>query len=296
MELAAETHLEIERVARAIEAVIQARAATCVQAVDETAGIIKEHLQMWKEGLRQQLERELAELYVGCPPSFIRVAGQSHLEKPFNRLLAWLANPDQDHGCGTAFLQGLAQQIKFPELMEDLEQIASGSGGLIDIRAEEILDGDDSGKQPDLIIRTAHAALLLENKVYAPESGDQYSPYLAAFHTWAGQSRGTRSVLCARSKRPVPDGWDEFLQHSDLADILLKMSRRTPGLPIWGRICAEMCAAALNETSNHEKVRLARKVLDETRKSPVTVEQIDRLRDLLPLPQPITPWRDIAYD
>jgi len=296
MDFAGDSPLEIERIARTVEGVFRARTASSAQAIHETARLIRGHLQTWRDSLCQQLQKQLEALAVGCPPSFIRVAGQNHLEKPFNRLLAWLADPNGDHGCGVAFLKGLAQRVEFPELVEDLEQIASGSGGPPLIRVEEPLDGDDSGKEPDLAIRTPRAALLLENKVWAPESGDQYAPYLAAFRSWAGPDRRARAYLCARSPRDTPPGWNDFLLHRHLADILLEMSRRSTRLPVWGRICAEMCAAALTEASDHEKVRLAWRVLDETKASAVTVDQIRRLQELSPLPEPIAPWKEISHD
>ena len=294
MNFAADSHLEIERTARRIEELFRARTAVSAEAIHETAGVIHKQLQTWRDSLRQQLEQQLADLAVGCPPSLIRVAGQSHLEKPFNRLLAWLVNPDGDHGCGAAFVRFLAARANLPELEEDLDRIASGSGDLFEIRAEQTLDGDDSGKEPDLAVRTPHAALLLENKVWASESGDQYGPYLAIFRRWAGPDRKTRALLCARLPRDIPSGWDGFLPHAELAQILYEVSRCKAGVSAWGRICAVMCATALRDASDHEIVRGARHLLDETKNSPVNTDQIIRLREVLPLPRPITPWKEFG--
>jgi hypothetical protein len=292
--LAENAHVEIEQIARSFESLFRKRAAACVQAVHETAGLIQGHLQTWRDTLCQQMERQLADLAVGCPPSFVRVAGQSHLEKPFNRLLAWLVDPLSDHGCGAAFLKLLALRVEFPELVEDLDLMATDSNWQIEIRAEQELDDDDSGKEPDLAIRTPRAALLLENKVGSPESGDQYAPYLVAFRRWAEPKRKTHAYLCARSERDVPKGWTGFLLHADLAEILYEVSRDKKGVSVWGRISAVMCATALVEASDHEKIRAARQILAETKITSVNTDQITRLREILPLPRPMTPWKELC--
>jgi hypothetical protein len=269
-----------------IDRLFRERTSTRVAAIEETCAEIRQHLGEWRDRLGEQLREQLAGLEAGCPPSFIRVAGQSHLEKPFNRLLAWMVDPHGDHGWSNAFLKLLAERMGLPEMVEDLD-----AGELPGIRAEQALDGDDSGKEPDLVIWTTRAALLLENKVWAPESGDQYGPYLASFRTLAGP-RTTKAFLSARESRDTPLHWDGFLLHSDLANLLFHIGTGANESPVWARVCAVMCAVALEDRRDAETLREARVLLRKTEEEPVSVDQISRLRKLLPLPTPRTPWAD----
>jgi hypothetical protein len=213
------------------------------------------------------------------------VAGQSHLEKPLNRLLAWMVNPEGDHGWGLHFLLLLAQFVGLPELVADLEK-----GSVIKIIAEQSFEDDDSGKEPDLIIGTHHAALMLENKLWAPESGDQYGPYLTSFKSWA-KGRASKAVLSSPNDRVVPQGWDRCLLHQDLANLLMRIAHGETRTPVWGRISAAMCAVAFQRQSYHQTIIDARQALESAKQSTPSLEQVARLRGILPLPRPITPWK-----
>lgn len=255
-------------------------------AIRDTADVIEQHLQGWKKSLRTQLEEQLrAWDEHGTPLSFVRVAGQRHLEKPLNRLLGWLADPEGDHGLGSAFLIGLAIRMDLPEMVEDLK-----NGEKPEVKAEEALEGDDSGKQPDLFARTSRAALMLENKVWAPQSGDQYGPYLAVFTQHFAGDRKKRAFLCSRTQRKKPDGWDGTLLHRDLASILHDIAGGEGKVPTWGRIGAVVCAVALEDSEIGEKANQARKLLEETHTASVNARHISQLRAALPLAQPHTPW------
>jgi len=212
------------------------------------------------------------------------VAGQSQLEKPLNRLLAWWADPAGEHGMGTEFLKRLAMLVDLRAMVDDLDH-----GERPEITSERNVDNDQSGKEPDLTVRTANAALLLENKLWSPESGDQYHPYLQVLQRLAGESRQRRAVLCAHDKRAVPKGWDPSIRHHDLARILDELSQ-LEGAPLWGRIAAAICARSFEEDDASDRVTQARGLLEETAHSGITLRQISRLRAALPLPKPPTPW------
>ncbi len=262
------------------------RAARHVAAVGDTAETIRHALGGWRDRLVSELEQELGCFDHGCPPSFVQVAGQSHLEKPLNRLLAWMVDPKGDHGWGLHFLLLLAQLVGLPELVADLE-----NGSSVRIIAEQSFEDDDSGKEPDLIIGTAHAALMLENKLWAPESGDQYGPYLTSFKSWA-KGRRSKAVLCAPNDRAVPAGWDRSLLHQDLANLLMRIADGETRAPVWGRISAAMCAVAFQRQSHHQTIIDARQALESAKQSTPSPELVARLRGILPLPRPITPWKE----
>lgn len=277
---------DIELIADRFDEIFRKRREKRVRAIRDSAEVIQRHLETWAESLRGQLTEELqAWNQHGSPPSFVQVAGQSHLEKPFNRLLAWLTDPDAEHGLGNAFLMRLAERVGLCKMAEDLQ-----NGEQPDIRAEEAVEDDESGKEPDLMARTSRAALLLENKVWAQESGEQFGPYLDLFTRWAGPDRETRAILCSRTSREVPKGWSSAILHSELARILYEIAHSEPGATTWGKISAVVCAVALEDSTFNERVREARAVLDETKAGSVTPRQINRLRRVLPLPQPPTPW------
>lgn len=225
---------EIRLIAARFAGLFRQRRDARARAIRDTADVIEKHLQEWMESLRSQLETELrAWDEHGVPLSFVRVAGQHHLAKPFNRLLGWLADPKADHGLGHAFLIGLAVRMELPEMVEDIK-----NGENPTVKAEEALEDDDSGKQPDLLAWTSRAALLLENKVWASESGDQYGPYLAAFTQRFAGDRKRRAFLCSRTQREKPTGWDGTLLHGDLARILYEIADSEDKIPTWGRIAA----------------------------------------------------------
>lgn len=288
MPLTSDRPAQIEEAALELRGLFNHRSSSRVAAIEATCEELSRHLASWHDHLWTQLEEELIGWEAGIPPSFIRLAGQSHLEKPFNRLLAWMVDPEGDHGWGASFLRLLAEKLDLPEMVADLDD---PRGGRLDIRAEVILDGDDSGRMPDLAVRTDHAALLLENKVWAMESGDQYSPYLELFRAWAGD-REWRAVLSAREIREVPLGWGLFLLHRELADLLTLLAEGERDLPIWSRVCAALCAEALRERDLVTTLRAAQEIRRNQRADNPTsfLDQISALRKLLPLPRPIIPW------
>ncbi len=277
---------EINSVSAVFDSLLRQQRAARAQAVKEAAGRIEEHLGEWTAQLRGQLKQQLDKWdRFGVPISFLRVAGQNHLEKPLNRLLAWWADPSQEHGFGAAFLHKLAELIHLPDMVDDIAE----QGDKPEIRAEQSVDGDTLGKEPDLMVRTAHAAFLLENKLWAPESGDQYGPYHEVLERWAGSSRSVRAVLCARERRATPSGWDFSIAHADLAAILEGLSSRRD-FPVWGKIAAVQSALVFRGGDISDLIRTARQVYQESAKGEVSPERISRLREVLPLPEPPAPW------
>lgn len=262
------------------------RAVRHIAAIEGTAETIRNALGGWRDRLVSELEQELISFDDGLPPSFVQVAGQSHLEKPLNRLLAWMTDPEGDHGWGRQFLLLLARFVELHEMVSDLEM-----GLDVKIIAEQAIEDDDSGKEPDLIIGTPHAALMLENKLWAPESGDQYGPYLTAFRAWA-KGRRSKTVLCAPNERAVPAGWDRSILHQDLGHLLMRIADGETRAPVWGRISAAMCAVTFQRQSHHQTIIDARQALESARQSTPSLEQVARLRGILPLPRPITPWKE----
>ena len=237
------------------------------EAVGLAASQIRRALQSECSRFRWELEavvqRALGE---GVVPSLLRAAGLSHLERPFNTLLAWWAEVDAEHGLGRSFLMALGEAISFDRLVDDLAQ-----GDIPYVLAEQAPAAAMWSRQPDLMVRTRNAALLVENKVDAAESGEgQYADYLDLLNWWA-EGRATRAVLLARDQREVPDGYDLMVTHAELAAVFRGLAGAADRGSRWGRTCAAIMAATLDDEVNRQEVewhREARRLFTSPPSSP----------------------------
>mgnify|MGYP001581395659 FL=1 len=202
-----------------------------------------------------ELQRELDRRSVdGVCPSIIHLAGLRDLERPLNRVLAWWADPEAEHGMAGEFLGRLAGSCEHTLLADDLAR-----GETAEVVAEW---GDEDllpGKQPDLMVRTSRAALLIENKVRAGESGDQYGPYRRLLDLWAG-ARVSRAYLFSRDPRETPPGWDGVLLHRDLSLLFLDLARGVAGTR-WGRIAATLSAVGFQAVPHSDLTRRGTQLL-----------------------------------
>ena len=207
-------------------------------------------LQIECDQLRSQLEAVVREaLAEGVIPSLLQVAGLSRLERPYNALLAWWVDADAEHGLGREFLMGMGEAIGFDRLVDDLAR-----GDDPEIVAEQAPDAAVSSRQPDLMVGTRNAALLIENKVNSPESGaGQYADYLRLLEAWAGR-REARAVLLARDRREAPNGYDHMMTHGELAEVFTGLADAPERGSRWGRICAAIMAATLDDTETSREV------------------------------------------
>lgn len=219
-------------------------------------------------------------LICGSPASIMRLVGLSRLEKPFNRILKWCADERGDHGFGREFLKQLCAALQFDEMSRCLE-----TDEVIDVWGEEKIDS--SGNMPDLVVRTRNpdgAALMLENKVGSPESGDQYGPYRDWFEHFAGP-RKRFCVLSARN-RLVSDGW-KCVTHEELAQVFRAVAR-TSGVPIWSRIVAIQCAAAFED---RETDRIADLIRATNRNDRIGILDWRTVLAFQPSANPSQPWK-----
>jgi hypothetical protein len=115
-------------------------------------------------------------------------------------------------------------------------------------------DPEITTRQPDLMFRTKHAAVLIENKVRAPETGpNQYGDYLAVLREWA-DSRAFRAYLLAPSDRPVPEGWERSLTHRQLACALQPLVN-DPEVSLWDRIVYAILVSDLDPDTKPDRMR-----------------------------------------
>jgi hypothetical protein len=276
--------LRCDAVARAADGIRNARskrAAARVDGLKRAAAALREGFDRAGQAARGELEIAIQKhRRLGWPPSFVQLAGVSDLEKPFNRLLAWWAR-NADHAMGYRFLIELARAVSLPVLASDIER-----GSRVDVFAEETIEGDESGKQPDLVVRTENAALLLENKVHAGESGEgQYARYLEILRSLA-DTREYRAVLCAREPREAPLGYSPSLTHANLGRIFRVLAEDT-GAPFWGRVSAVVCAVAFeNDGSIRGRLEEAEALLHRTAEGPIGPSDLMAMRAIINLPDP----------
>jgi hypothetical protein len=266
---------------------LQSASERKVKAIEATASTVTAHYLVLAQPLRQKLEDIIRRANtIGWPTSFVQVAGQRDLEKPFNRLLRWWSSVNADHGAGAHFLVALARKVELVEMVEDLE-----GGEIPRVYNEESVELE-TAKEPDLLVTTRRAALMVENKVWSPESGDQYKPYLALFHRLAGPGRKTRAILTARDRRDRPEGWDGFLFHKELARIFRDVSE-AKDIPIWGRISAVLCAVSFeDEYERAELLKRGRTLVRDLSIGKVRPLDLQEMREIISaVPMPPSPWK-----
>lgn len=287
-----EQEVEIQKILSGIAAVVAANKSQRkhrISSIKSFSERIVRYTNSHGQKLRNQLEEELKPWDVhGTPPPFLRAVGLGGLEKPYNRVIGWLADPRGAHGLGIAFLEALATNkvINMPKLVEDIR-----AGEVPEIFVEVALPNTNSSRMPDFAIRTARTAILIENKVYAPESDEnQFKEYLEILYHFAGEGcEEKRAILSARDIREVPPGWNGFISHAELAQLLLTIAQR-PSIPTWSRVVATLCAVDLNDqTIIFKNIEKAREFLFKTERR-MDLNIIHELRSLLPLPVPSVPW------
>jgi len=266
---------DLEAAARivAVADVIRQSRRTRTRAIEQTCDALRPLFARRVQPARAALAVAVANAKrLGLPPSFVRVSGLGNREKPYNRLLGWWLS-DSDHGAGFAFARALAVRVGLSALAEDLD-----AGERPTVRVEKSL-AEDGRKEPDAVVLTSRSALLIENKVDAPESGDQYAPYLRAFRVEAAE-RATVAILLARESRATPPGWSRTMTHQEIADLLVQTAG-CEGLPFWSRVCAQLSSSAFaDETPSHELLHEADALLARAERGAVSATDIARMQSI----------------
>lgn len=251
-------HTAAVNIRRAAEGGEAARLAAIERARTE----IGRHVLTWEAQVQTELLAEVRKRdKVGWPPCFVALAGMGHLEKPLKRLLGFWVDAAAGHGLARPFLLRLARRAGAHRLAEDLVR-----GAAYEVHAEAAVD--ESSKMPDLLVKTAGGALLLENKLGSGESGDQYGPYLHLLRSWAAGVPEHRALLCTRRPKPIPDGWDGVVLHQEMAHLFRSLVVE-PGATVWAKISALSTAEAFEE----EEVGALRKLLRKIKEEPIAPQR-----------------------
>lgn len=233
-------------------------------AVEHVARVAGPAMARQREALHAALTGFVAEFDTrGQPPGIFNVIRRQRDEPPLNRLLAWLLDPEGDHGLGREPLRAVARALAFTTLDDEL----AGRGDVSIFSERAWPEGGFVDDQPDLIVVTPGCALLIENKVYQGESRlGQYADYRRLLHAYAERDgRIARCHLWARIPRARPADWDGFTLHGNLALALRQDQRRLArerGDSHWGVTAFAMVVHALrNEPALGPDVAEARRLL-----------------------------------
>jgi len=233
----ADTLAQLSR-GRATEACVR------VLAIQRVVAAARPHFLAQAEFARRKLSTIMASYdRVGSIPSLFTLMGLSWRERPYNRVLGWICDPQADHGAGRAVLCSLARRLGPSALLEDLADPQAH----IQVRCEQCWPSVvRDARMPDLLVLSPNAVLLIENKVVSGQSGvGQYTDYLSTLQRLAscGQ-RESAAWLAAPNRRATPDGWDGTITHSDLARCIAEAAKG-PEVPEWGRVACLLVAEQL---------------------------------------------------
>lgn len=251
-----------------------------------------------RASLQLRASRRLAELQaqlgehekLGFPPPLLRLAARSDDEKPYNRYLGALLNPLVSERAAVAGLLALASALQFDALRKDL--MDPDRRCKITVRAEECWpDGADSRQQPDLLVMAPTALLLIENKLWSLESGDQYGPYRRALDRLANArevapENARAHLLAPRDCGPAADAWGRTVTHDELARILVHVAQEQD-VRLWDRVlCFLVADAFAGAGSAANTLREAQRIAREIETRAARPDDLRVLAEILPLPKP----------
>ncbi len=261
--------------------------------------IVADLARVWLEGSASQVRAELTERLaaaerIGFIPSMFEIMGRPWLERPFNSVLAWIADPAAEHGVGSAVLRELSTLLAVPELANDVFLDAT----TVCVHGEEPWPPDADGEgEPDLLTIAPSIVVLIENKVRAGESGeDQYPKYLRSLKRLAERrARPYAAFLLAPQVREPPvcgeESWSPSKTHAELAQALRNVAAAAT-TSHWGRV---LCLLVAQELSPNEAgvrhLNRARALLKTTGAS--GVRHLAEMRHLAAtLSAQPTPWHE----
>lgn len=236
---------------------VRARHAERISDSADRVEALADKARAWLEGSADEVRRELADRVAqadraGAVPSLFSIMGTERLERPFNNVLAWLCDPRAAHGVGVPVLRALAEMLGEARLLDDLAHDPDN----VSLVAEGWpLDFAGEG-QPDIVVAAPSVVVLIENKVWSPESGDdQYAKYLRSLKSLAAlHGRGCAAYLLSRDRRSAPgegdDAWDGARTHAQLVAAVSRVAD-DPAISAWGRVLCLLCASELSPVERH---------------------------------------------
>lgn len=287
-----ENRIRTEAIARVIMAsarVQEQRKATAAQ-VEVVARIGERAIdpQRWLNALKEAVEEHEK---VGLVPSLFDAMGLYGRERHHNRVLAWLLSPEAEHGAGSAVLLTITRGLGCKVLEADLADPKC----MVEVRGEmRWPDGAGSSRQPDLLIISPRALLLIENKVWSGEGYKQYEEYDAALRRLADKrcAEEVRLFLAAPEERPTPPGWTGMIAHRELA-LWVTVAARSEGMTVWARTLCLLVAEEIAPSRRATHVRAAKRLMARIGPRGFRAHDAREAREILEgLGNAVLPWRN----
>ena len=122
---------------------------------------------------------ELARLYclmaeAQAQPDLLAIIGVQWSEAVHSNFLAWLLNPTANHGIGDYFLKNFLLLTGEPSAVR---AVTDWAGSTVQPEWHCVVDGTDSYLDILILNRSARFLCAIENKILAPEGGDQLTRY-----------------------------------------------------------------------------------------------------------------------
>lgn len=165
----------------------------------EELKLVAEHLEEWRSRTRQEVKERLSALPeddpILCPISLFATMDYGRLETAHTRALAWLLDPNKEHGFGSRLIKALLWRLgrRLPDQECKVEKVESekvigtsrrfGATGRIDVFAEGHWIGARGGHRP--------WRLAIEAKIDALESDEQ----LLSYEEWLDSIPEKREVF-----------------------------------------------------------------------------------------------------
>ncbi|MBI3409333.1 MAG: PD-(D/E)XK nuclease family protein [Planctomycetes bacterium] len=175
---------------------------------DEDFRFIAERLQEWRSNTRKKLEMLIGRLPeddpLRCPISLFATMDYGRLETAHTRTLAWLLDPDKEHGFGSKLLEALLSCVEKQDLPVQVHRVESEwfieeparreTSGRVDIFAE----GNWMESEEDRI----PWRLVVEAKIDAWEGEEQLTFYEDWLDSFADNRQVLRVFLTPEGRQP----------------------------------------------------------------------------------------------
>ncbi|WP_171264394.1 PD-(D/E)XK nuclease family protein [Acinetobacter sp. ANC 4204] len=130
--------------------------------------------------------------------TFFDTAIRKHYENPTTELLSFFLNPENEHGLGSVFFDGLTDAINALTLNADADDYGNVNNVYTELPT-------DSGKRIDLLIETDTAVFLIESKIHYTQNNpfDDYETHIAEKFS---KLKPFKVVFCIDGKSSI-QGW-----------------------------------------------------------------------------------------
>lgn len=164
--------------------------------------------------------QELSRILKSRPPNIFRILGLTHDEVRWSAFLAWLLDPNEDHGLGDKFLRNFLLDVQ-PDIVRTM-----GFSDVI-VRTEEFFSEEGRG---DITIRCRgdgdKLLCVIENKVRSSEGLDQTKRYFEAGKRIQKEENFNKPIYIFLTLHGEQPKCEAFISYSyvDLVKVLKQMA------------------------------------------------------------------------